>query len=105
MIYSNGVIGYIGFDSIHQAESWTEDSIKLLTMAASVITNAIKRKENEEALSKSESQYRIVVNTIKEVIFQTDRGGNWIFLNPAWTEITGYTFRRKHRTKFFSVYS
>lgn len=91
MIYSNGVIGYIGFDSIHQAESWTEDSIKLLTMAASVITNAIKRKENEEALSKSESQYRIVVNTIKEVIFQTDRGGNWIFLNPAWTEITGYT--------------
>jgi hypothetical protein len=27
-------------------------------MAASVITNALKRKENEEALSKSESQYQ-----------------------------------------------
>lgn len=91
MIYKNGVIGYIGFDSVKEFKTWTEDSIKLLTMAASVITNAIKRKENEEALSKSEAQYRVVVNTIKEVIFHTDKDGNWKFLNPAWTEITGYS--------------
>jgi len=25
------------------------------------------------------------------VIFHTDREGNWIFLNPAWTDITGYS--------------
>jgi PAS domain S-box-containing protein len=31
-----------------------------------------------------------VVNSIKEVIFQTDAAGKWTFLNPAWTEITGF---------------
>jgi PAS domain S-box-containing protein len=90
MIYSENVIGYIGFDAKTHFRAFTDDSIKLLTMAASVITNAIKRKENEEALSNSEAQYRIVVNSVKEVIFQTDINGNWIFLNPAWTDITDW---------------
>jgi len=91
MIYSNKVIGYVGFDSVTKFTTWTEDSIKLLSMAAGVITNAIKRKENEEALIKSEAQYRLVINSVKEVIFQTDTLGNWLFLNPAWTEIFGFS--------------
>ena len=102
MIYSNKVIGYVGFDSISHFRVWTEESIRLLTMAASVITNALKRKENEEALSKSESQYRLVVNTVKEVIFQTDIDGNWIFLNPAWTNIMGYTIEESLGQNFSS---
>ncbi|MGB3534556.1 MAG: response regulator [Microcoleaceae cyanobacterium] len=31
-----------------------------------------------------------VINCINEVVFKTDALGNWIFLNPAWTELTGY---------------
>ena len=91
MIYSNNVIGYVGFDAVKHFRTWTEDSIKLLTMVAGVITNALKRKQNEEALIKSESQYRLVVSSVKEVIFQTDILGHWLFLNPAWTEIFGYS--------------
>ena len=91
MIYSNKLFGYVGFDAVKQFRTWTEDSIKLLTMVAGVITNAIKRKENERALTSSESQYRLVVDSVKEVIFQTDTLGNWLFLNPAWTEIFGYS--------------
>ena len=44
----------------------------------------------EEALTESREQYRSVVNNLTEVIFQTDAEGNWTFLNPAWTEITGF---------------
>lgn len=43
------------------------------------------------AVQLSEERYRSVVDNIKEVIFQTDPLGTWIFLNPAWTEITGFT--------------
>lgn len=91
LIYSNNVLGYIGFDAVSEYRSWDYDSVKLLSMSSSVIADAIKRKENETSLIKSESQYRTVVNSVKEVIFQTDREGNWVFLNPAWTEITNYT--------------
>jgi PAS domain S-box-containing protein len=45
----------------------------------------------EKALREREKQYRSVVENVKEVIFQTDTAGNWIFLNPAWTTVTGFT--------------
>ncbi len=43
-----------------------------------------------EALRESEQRYRSVVDSIREVVFQTDTKGRWTFLNPAWEEITGY---------------
>jgi PAS domain S-box-containing protein len=49
------------------------------------------RKRAENALAESEQRYRTVVDSIREVIFQTDATGKWTFLNPAWTEITGFT--------------
>ncbi|HEY9673169.1 MAG TPA: PAS domain S-box protein [Waterburya sp.] len=50
-----------------------------------------ERKQAEAALSEREENYRSVVESVKEVIFQTDAVGLWIFLNPAWTEITGFS--------------
>ena len=35
-------------------------------------------------------RYRALVDDLKEVIFQIDRQGQWSFLNPAWTELTGF---------------
>lgn len=60
-----------------------------------------ERKRNEEALRQSEQKYRSVVDTVKEVIFQTDVAGLWTFLNPAWTEITGFTIAESIGTNFF----
>ncbi|MCC7363869.1 MAG: PAS domain S-box protein [Dehalococcoidia bacterium] len=47
------------------------------------------RAAEEERLAQ-ESRYREVVESIKEVIFRTDAEGLWTFLNPAWTEVTGF---------------
>lgn len=49
-------------------------------------------QQSQLQLSQSEERYRSVVNNVQEVIFQTDATGKWTFLNPAWTEITGFTF-------------
>ncbi|AGC41556.1 sensory box histidine kinase/response regulator [Myxococcus stipitatus DSM 14675] len=38
-----------------------------------------------------ERRYRLVIDSLKEVVFQTDARGAWTFLNPAWMEITGQT--------------
>jgi PAS domain S-box-containing protein len=45
----------------------------------------------EQALRESERRYRTLVDSLSEVVFQTDESGRWKFLNPAWTEITGYS--------------
>ena len=38
-------------------------------------------------------RYRALVEDVKEVIFQIDRQGQWSFLNPAWTELTGFPIK------------
>jgi PAS domain S-box-containing protein len=55
------------------------------------LTNITDKKKIEEVLKQSEYNYRSVVNSVKEVIFKTDKSLNWVFLNPAWTEITGFS--------------
>lgn len=63
-------------------------------------TDITARKRTEEALRESERKYRSVVENIKEVIFQTDTDGRWTFLNPAWTEITGFSIAESIGTSF-----
>jgi PAS domain S-box-containing protein len=58
---------------------------------ASLAQNISDRFNAEKALQASEQKYRTVVDSVKEVIFQTDAAGLWTFLNPAWTEITEFS--------------
>jgi len=51
----------------------------------------LEAKWAEEALREKEQKYRLVVNNLREGIFQLDLEDNLTFLNPAWQEITGYS--------------
>ncbi|XHX76258.1 MAG: GAF domain-containing protein [Stenomitos frigidus ULC029] len=53
-------------------------------------TDITELRHSEAALRDSEHQYRSVVDSVREVIFQRDLAGLWTFLNPAWTEIMGF---------------
>ena len=46
--------------------------------------------EERGKLAASEDRYRAVMETVQEVIFQTDAEGRWVYLNPAWEAITGF---------------
>ncbi len=47
-------------------------------------------KNAEAALSTSEEQYQSLVDSVQEVIFWIDVDDLWVFLNPAWQQITGF---------------
>jgi two-component system, cell cycle sensor histidine kinase and response regulator CckA len=49
-----------------------------------------ERKNAEEALQQKEAMYRTAVNGVREVVFQSDPGGRWTFLNTAWEHLTGF---------------
>ena len=53
----------------------------------------------EQAVRDSEARYRSVVDHLKEVIFQVNQDGNLAFLNPVWTELTGFSLQEAlHQT-------
>ncbi len=62
--------------------------IPVILLAVHYIRKYLVAKEIGE---ETEAEYANVVNSIKEVVFQTDSNGAWRFLNPAWTEITGFS--------------
>ena len=59
-----------------------------------------EHRQVEVALREREQQYRTVVDNVKEVIFQTDANGLWVFLNSAWSEITGFAIAQSLGTLF-----
>jgi len=80
----------VGLMAIFSQQPLTEQISLEMGSVAHGIALCIERKRSEEALGVSEFKYRSVVESIKEVIFQLDEFGNWTFLNPAWTTVTGF---------------
>ncbi|MEW6496544.1 MAG: PAS domain S-box protein [Cyanobacteriota bacterium] len=75
----------------NQLEIRVEERTKELTQVITKLQREIEQRQQVEAdLKEREEQYRSVVDNVKDIIFQTDINGYWTFLNPAWSEITGF---------------
>ncbi|MDB5805663.1 MAG: domain S-box [Betaproteobacteria bacterium] len=48
------------------------------------------RKEAEEYIQESKRMYRRVVEGVRDIIFQADAQGNFVFLNRAFADATGF---------------
>ncbi len=70
------------------------------TMAT--IEDISDRKRAALALQESEARYHSVVDSVREVIFQTDAQGHWTLLNKAWEEITGFPVAASLGTLFLN---
>src|SRR5690606_36004762 len=67
-----------------------------------VLRDVSEQQRVAEALQASEARYRSVIDSIREVVFQTDNFGRWVFLNPAWEMITGFSVRETIGTTFLN---
>jgi two-component system, cell cycle sensor histidine kinase and response regulator CckA len=83
----------VGVMSLFSRVPLTDATLQEMGSVAHGIALYIERKRSAEALGLSEFKYRSVVENIKEVIFQVNEAGCWTFLNPAWTEITGFKLK------------
>ncbi|MEI6276842.1 MAG: PAS domain S-box protein [Prolixibacteraceae bacterium] len=68
-----------------------ERTSQLNELNLSLVKEIEFRKITEEALSESEKSYRMVIENVHEVIFQTNADGLWVFLNKSWEEVTGFS--------------
>ncbi|MEK7707711.1 MAG: PAS domain S-box protein, partial [Verrucomicrobiota bacterium] len=90
----------VGMMSLFSTTPLTMATLQEMASVAHGIALCIERKHSELALNESEGRYRLVVENIREIIFQMDEFGHWAFLNPAWTAATGFTVKETLGTFF-----
>ena len=56
MVFSDSVVGFLGFDSVREEKNWPEDIIALLNMICGLFVNALERKRAEEELKATQGQ-------------------------------------------------
>ena len=90
MVASGRLLGFIGLDAVRRQRTWSDEDRTLLTLVGNAFTGVLERKRALDGLLASEARYRSVVESVKEVIFQLDAQGRWLFLNNSWATITGH---------------
>lgn len=61
------------------------------------------RKQAEEALRESEEQYKRIVEHASDIIYKTDAGGRFTFVNPAVIKILQYTEAELLKLQYLDV--
>lgn len=87
-------------EDLNQLELTLELSSQELFRVNEELRKNVARKtaEAEELNTRIES----IVNSVQEIIFQTDLIGNWTYLNSSWEAITGYSVDEALGTSFLS---
>lgn len=95
----------VGCMALFSREPLAETVLQELASVANGIALCIQRKQAEVALDASESRYQSVVGSIKEVVFQISEAGQWLFVNPAWSRITGFDVADTVGAEFLDYFS
>lgn len=66
-------------------------------------SEASERERLNHALSKAERDNRAIIDSVSDVIFETDTYGNILFLSAAWLKITGFDIERTKGNDLFSM--
>ncbi len=83
------VIGVLNIETIDDL-TLTHHDLRVMSALADRVSNALVRARSYSHARDAENQYKNILESIEEVIFQTDEHAKLRFLSPAWHKITGF---------------
>ena len=89
--------GFLGFDSVRQAKSWSENTMALLRITGQILASFLDRKETKKALHEREARYQTLTENLDIGVFRTTSALEDRFLeaNSAMARIFGYDTREE----------
>lgn len=69
--------------------AFTYDKAGKMVKNSGSLSDVSKEKTYELKIRRQEEHYQRLVNSLKEVVFETDKEGNITFLNNSWKTLTG----------------
>lgn len=79
-------------------------TIENQTVAVAYIRDITERKKTEQAIVESEEKFRTLAQTAAAGIF-IHKGGPYLYVNPKWIEITGYSEEELLQKEFLSIFA
>lgn len=94
----------------HQPRKINYDQILALEILARQVVSQIEARNLNGLLEAKVAELRDeknrhawLVNSLTDVVYQTDAKGNWTFLNPAWEDSTGYSLEESLGKHFLTI--
>jgi len=69
------IFGFLGFDAVRKARSYSEQEIEMLQVTADILASALERNRVEAALQRSEALHYKMISNIGDVIAIIDENG------------------------------
>lgn len=87
-MYDGGrLIGFLGLESLQRVIRWPPEDLRLLRVVGEVLVSAFERRKSELTLRKLSS----ALDQAADAVMITDRQGVIEYVNPAFSQITGYS--------------
>ncbi len=86
---NENLFGTLGFANEREEKEWAEEDIRLLQLMGDVFVNVLARKKAEEALIEREAQYRLLADSITDVVSLHDLNGMFVYASPSVQLLSG----------------
>jgi len=87
LILADRTLGVLAFGT-RTREQWTADEVNFLQTIARYVAIALDRARQERTLRVSEERFRVMAETVPDIIFTASPGGSFDFVNQRFYSVT-----------------
>lgn len=87
MLLGGNLKGFLGFDCVNDYQSWANDIISFLRLAAEIFVNAFERKKVEKVIHESWKRVQDIIDNAHAAIYLKDLEGRYIVVNRHYQNI------------------
>ncbi|MCJ7525563.1 MAG: PAS domain S-box protein [Candidatus Aminicenantes bacterium] len=84
------LIGYLGFDSVRQAQSWPATSLSLIRMISDILASALERKRAEKEISAWKQRFENVSVASGQIVYDYKFDTGDIYWSGSIEKVLGY---------------